>query len=248
MSYQNIDFRISDRIAYLKLNRPEKRNALSLALIEELGLALNELAQNESIYAVFVLGNMEAFSAGGDLMEMQELSLEEAEKRSRLVQNTFQRLANLEVPVIAFIAGIAFGGGLELALHCDFRISSRSARFTFPEAKFGLIPGAGGTVLFPQLASKGDASYYLFTGHEIPIDKAYDLGIVQKVVYADELDKEMHHLACYFSGCSLEAIKAMKRMVKRAKPNLTENYEQESKEFARVLQLVGREGIKTKFK
>jgi len=248
MSYQYIDIRVSDRIVYFKLNRPEKHNAISLGMLQEFSQALDEIEQNESVYAVFVLGNMEAFSAGGDLMEMQELNFEDAEKRSRLVQDTFRRLANLEVPVIAFIEGIAFGGGLELALHCDFRVSSRSARFTFPESKFGIIPGGGGTVLFPQIASKGDASYYLLTGHEIPIDKAYDLGIVQKVVYADELEKEMDHLACYFSACSLDAIKAIKRMIKRAKPDLSDNYKLEAKEFAQVLQIAGREGIKSKFK
>lgn len=249
MPYQYITVRFENHIAHLSLNRPSKHNALCIAMVQELNQFVKQCATDSKLKAVFISGNEKAFSAGGDLKEMQFLNQDEAEIRSKYVQDTFRLYAELPVPVIAFISGICFGGGLEFALHCDFRIASSTAKLALPEVKYGMIPGAGGTVQLPLQMAKADAAYFLLTGSEIPLQKALSNGLVQKIVEPMELDEEKEKMQAYISSASAEALSAVKKMLILSDANEPNKaYQTESALFAKLLCENGRGGIEQNFK
>jgi len=232
----------------ITLNRPEKHNAMCINLVEQLFAEINKVKTDDSIKAVFITGNEKAFSAGGDLDEMKFLSKDEAEKRSLFVQDTFKVIQNLDVPVVAFISGICFGGGMELALHTDFRYCTSTARFALPEVKYGIIPGAGGTVQLPQQLNLADAAFYLLTGNEIPVAKLQQAGFIQKVIDGKLLTVEMENLAEYFSSISRKVLLALKDQLKRSRlAHLQSNYSNEAALFASLLSSQGRTGIDKEF-
>lgn len=248
MQFNYIISKQVNAILFITLNRPDKHNALCIDLVKELNLAFTEAKDNDGINAIFVLGNKNAFSAGGDLKEMKTLEKAEAQKRSAFVQETFCLMSEIEIPVISLISGICFGGGLELALHTDFRICAESARIGLPEVKYGMIPGAGGTVQLPNYLGKADASYYLLTGNEIPLQKALHAGLIQKTVADKEFNNEIEILANYFRSANRNALKAVKKMLMQNGNNKTNaNYAMESDFFATLLTQQGHRGIEDKF-
>lgn len=247
MHFNYIISKQENKILFITLNRPKKHNALCIDMVKELNNAFNIAISNNGLQAIFILGNENAFSAGGDLKEMQNLDKDEAEKRSLFVQETFSLLNKIEIPVIAFISGICFGGGLELALHTDFRICDESARIGLPEVKYGMIPGAGGTVQLPIYLSKADASYFLLTGNEIPIQKALNAGLVQKVIPNHEFKEEIEILANYFRSANKQALIAVKKMVSQKGNKMESNYKMEADFFATLLTQQGHKGIEDNF-
>lgn len=249
MNYQFIDVNIEDKVGYLLLSRPEKYNALCIAMVKEINHCFHELKNNESLNALFILGNEKAFCAGGDLKEMQFLSKEEAETRSQYVQDTFQILQTLSFPVVAWVNGICFGGGLELVLHCDFCFCSENAQLALPEVKYGMIPGAGGVTLLKHRMSKADAMYYLSTGDVIPLEKAYQSGLVQALYTKEAFDKNYIEKQKYFSTTNSEALRAIKKInsVDNKIP-IKDVYSMESDSFSSLLYQNGRKGIDKNFK
>jgi len=248
MQFNYIISKQESGILYITLNRPEKHNALCIDLVKELNGAFTEAKQNNEIRAMFILGNKNAFSAGGDLKEMKSLDKAEAVKRSNFVQKTFRMLNEIEIPVVSLISGICFGGGLELALHTDFRFCAENTRIGLPEVKYGMIPGAGGTVQLPNYLGKADASYYLLKGEGIPLQKALNTGLIQKIIPDQDFEKEIVILADYFRSANIYALKAVKQMVKQnGNGKVDENYKMESDYFATLLSQQGHQGIEDKF-
>ncbi len=248
MDYTYILTKIENNILYVTLNRPQKHNALCIDMVRELNHVFAEANNMKNIKALFLLGNEKAFSAGGDLIEMKTLDQKEAEKRSTFVQSTFLLLNKLEVPVVAFISGICFGGGLELAMHSDFRICAENARLALPEVRYGMIPGAGGTVQLPIQLGNADAAYYLLTGNDIPLTKAYNAGLIQNVVSLIEFEKEQIAQANYFTEASKEALIAIKKMLhENAKSDFNEIYKKEALWFSSLLSQIGHKEIVSKF-
>jgi enoyl-CoA hydratase len=189
MAYQTIALAVADRVATLTLNRPDKLNALNDEMIEELGVAVDEIGERTDIGGVILTGAGRAFVAGADITELERHGGIAAKALSRRGQLVFNRLEALPKPVIAAVNGFALGGGCELAMACHVRIASDAAKFGQPEVKLGLIPGYGGTQRLPRLVGKGRALQLLMTGEMIDAAEAFRIGLVNRVVPAGELIK-----------------------------------------------------------
>ncbi|MEO5590611.1 MAG: enoyl-CoA hydratase-related protein [Gemmatimonadaceae bacterium] len=186
MSYQFLTLEVSDRVATLTVNRPDKLNALNDATIAELGRAIDEVREREDIAGLIVTGAGRAFVAGADISELASQTPTIAKARARTGQEIFRRFETSPKPVIAAVNGFSLGGGCELALACHIRIASDKAKFGQPEVKLGLCPGYGGTQRLARLVGKGRAIQLLITAEMIDAAEAFRLGIVNKVVAADD--------------------------------------------------------------
>ncbi|HME90714.1 MAG TPA: enoyl-CoA hydratase/isomerase family protein [Myxococcaceae bacterium] len=175
-----INVRIAEGIAELELNRPHVRNAINVEMVREMGAALESLLQRDELRAVVLSGiDGKAFASGADVAEMRERTHREA--FFAINASLFQKLEDFPRPTIAAIEGYALGGGLELALACDLRVGSRSARVGLPEATLGIYPAAGGTFRLPRLIGLGRAKDLIFTGRILEAEEAYALGIFERL-------------------------------------------------------------------
>ncbi|MDR1029069.1 MAG: enoyl-CoA hydratase/isomerase family protein [Clostridiales Family XIII bacterium] len=175
MKYENIIVRTDGNIVIVNLNRPKSLNALNAALIAELSDAFDRLIGDPGIRAVVMTGEQN-FAAGADITDMVEFTPEEA--RAFTFSATFNKIAACPKPVIAAIEGFALGGGMELALCCDFRIASPGAKMGFPEINLGIFPGAGGTQRLPRLIGISKAKRMIFTGALLKGEAALACGLV----------------------------------------------------------------------
>lgn len=215
MPYQTIIYEKEDNIALITLNRPDSLNALSSKLAQELEQVSDEIATDDSVRVVIITGAGRAFSAGADIKEI--MSPGEASLGTRLAKGKpltfFNKIENLDKPVIGAINGLAIGGGCELALVCDLRIASTTAKFGFGEIKIGVIPAGGGTVRSPRLIGIAKAKEMLFFGDPIDAEEAYRLGLVNKVVPPESLLDEAKKWAKTLSQRPPLALKAVKSCV-----------------------------------
>ena len=177
----------ADGVATLRLNRPPM-NALSQALLAEIGGAAQLFADDDAVKAVVVLGGEKAFAAGADITEFGDRAA--ARQMGRALRDAFDRLAAIPRPVIAALNGFALGGGLELAMCCDLRIASEKARVGQPEILLGIIPGAGGTQRLPRLVGPARAKELIWSGRQVRADEALAIGLVDRVAPADELEDQ----------------------------------------------------------
>ena len=239
MSYETLDVRIEDRVAWLTLNRPEKLNALTPESMRELRRFCTEADDDEDVHVVVLRGAGErAFCAGMDLKWSEGLTKKERIEQGRLGEKTFSMLERLSVPVIAAVHGYAVGGGLELALAADFIVCSDTARMGLVEITLsarppyqpkymnggedpdqpevgGSAPGWGGVKRLPKRVGKARAKEMLFTGIQLDAARALELGLVNSVFPADEFDKQVAGLA--------ERIAAMNRYNLRLVKELVDN-------------------------
>ena len=189
MPYSHILFQVEESgIALLTVNRPEKLNALSGAVIGELADAFGRVANDPAIRAAILTGAGEkAFVAGADIGELAALSPYEARAFALRGQAVFRQLETCGKPSVAAVNGFALGGGLELAMACTVRFASEDARLGQPEVKLGIIPGYGGTQRLPRLVGRGRAMELLLAGDPIPAAEAYRIGLVNAVMPQAEL-------------------------------------------------------------
>ena len=190
MSYQFLTLEVSDRIATLTVNRPDKLNALNDATIGELGEAIDDVRSRSDVAGLIVTGAGRAFVAGADISELSGQTPTIAKARAQRGQEIFRRFATSPKPVIAAVNGFALGGGCELALACHIRIASDKAKFGLPEVKLGTCPGYGGTQRLSRLIGKGRAIQLIATAEMIDAAEAYRIGLVNKVTTVDELIPE----------------------------------------------------------
>jgi enoyl-CoA hydratase len=190
MPFKFLTLEVADRIATLTVNRPDKLNALNDATIAELGNAIDQIRVDDSIGGALLTGAGRAFVAGADISELSSQTPVLAKARARAGQDVFRRFETCPKPVIAVVNGFALGGGCELAMACHVRIASDAAKFGQPESKLGLLPGYGGSQRLPRLIGKGRATQLLLTGEMIDAAEAYRIGLVNKVVPADQLMTE----------------------------------------------------------
>jgi enoyl-CoA hydratase len=184
-------FELSDGIARITINRPDKLNALNATVLSELGDAITRVETDAAVRGVILTGaGSKAFVAGADITELAKQNPIEGKARSLLGQQVFRRLERCGKPVIAAVNGFALGGGCELAMACHIRIASDQARFGQPEVKLGIGPGYGGTARLPRLVGRGRALELLLTGAMIDAAEAYRIGLVNRVVPADKLLEE----------------------------------------------------------
>lgn len=187
MSYETIILDRKEGIGYLTINRPKVFNAINNQMIEEMKRAIEELHQDRLVGAVIITGTGKAFQTGADIEELSQMSPLEILQWNQGVVENFEALEKMRQPVIAAINGYALGGGLELALACTIRIAADSAKMGLPEVKIGILPGAGGTQRLPRLIGKGLAAEMILTGEMIDAQEAYRIGLVNRVVPAEQL-------------------------------------------------------------
>jgi len=188
MAYETLLYEKRNAIGHIKINRPEKLNALNCTVIEELFDCFQALQKDEEVRVVILTGSGEkAFVAGADLNELALQSPVEGKETSQFGQQVFNLIENLGKPVIAAINGFALGGGCELAMACTLRIAAETARLGQPEVKLGLIPGYGGSQRLPRLVGKGRALELILTGEPVTAPEAHRIGLVNQVVPAEEL-------------------------------------------------------------
>ncbi|MFK9118739.1 enoyl-CoA hydratase-related protein [Peribacillus castrilensis] len=185
--YKFILCEIEDKIAVVTINRPPV-NPLNTKVFQELSIVFDELEANEDVRAIVLTGSGEkAFVAGADINEMASLDLVGINMMNKTSRTVFTKIENVTKPVIAALNGMALGGGLELALACDLRISSDRAKFAFPEVGLGIIPGGGGTQRLQKIVGQGVAKELLYFGDMIDAQRALDLHLVNKLVTAGEV-------------------------------------------------------------
>jgi enoyl-CoA hydratase len=181
-------FELTDGIARITVNRPDKLNALNAIVIAELGDAVTRIETDSAVRGVIVTGaGTKAFVAGADINELTEQGATGGRARATAGQQVFRRLERCGKPVIAAVNGFALGGGCELAMACHLRVASDNAKFGQPEVKLGIAPGYGGTVRLPRLVGKSRALELLLTGEMIDAAEAHRIGLVNRVVPPDRL-------------------------------------------------------------
>lgn len=188
MAYQHILFESKDGIVTVTFNRPKALNALNAALMDELGDAVDQIAGDEGLRALILTGAGEkSFVAGADITELAEYGPLQGKHFAAKGQVVLNGLQDLPIPVIAAVNGFALGGGLEVALACDFIYAAENAMFGLPEITLGLIPGFGGTQRLARLIGINRAKEMIFTGKMLPASEAAAIGLVNKVSPADKL-------------------------------------------------------------
>ncbi|MGZ5192754.1 MAG: enoyl-CoA hydratase/isomerase family protein [Kaistella sp.] len=201
MNYENIILEKDGKTAIITINRPESLNALNYKTIQELSEAFGQLNDDADVRVIILTGSGEkSFVAGADIKEFSDFGTKAAEDLARNGQNIlFNKIENLNKPVIAAVNGFALGGGLELAMSCHIRYASENAKLGLPEVTLGLIPGYGGTQRLPQLVGKGLANELIFSAKMITAERAKEIGLVNEVFSSEELLDKTKELATLIS-------------------------------------------------
>ena len=215
MNYEILKLDIIDGIATVTISRPKAMNALNTRFFNEMDSMVAQISANKEVKVMVITGDGKAFVAGADISEMVDKDSQEGASFSKLGQNTFRSFGEMSIPVIAAINGFALGGGLELAMGCDFRIASTKAKFGQPEVNLGLIPGYAGTQRLSRLVGMGDALYLLMTADMICADDALRMGLVQKVFEPENLMEETLKIAKNIASKGPLAIKKVKSVVRK---------------------------------
>lgn len=182
-----VEFEQRGHVGLITINRPEVLNALNLEVIEQLDDILLRAESQEDVHVIVITGAGRSFVAGADIGEMVNYTADDAKRFSHHGNNTMMHITRFPSPVIAAVNGFALGGGCELSMACDIRVASEKAVFGQPECGLGIIPGYGGTQRLARLIGKGRAKELIFTCDRIDAQEAYRIGLVNKVVPAEEL-------------------------------------------------------------
>jgi enoyl-CoA hydratase len=203
------------RVGIVTLNRPQQHNALNDAVMDRLGEALLALDADDGIGAIVLTGAAKAFAAGADIAAMADWTYMDV-YRSEFITRNWETIRRVRKPVIAAVAGFAFGGGCELALSCDLIVAAQSAKFALPEIKLAMLPGAGGTQRLPRAIGKAKAMDMCLSARQLDASEADRYGLVSRVVADERLMEETLALATAIAGYSLPALMAIKESVNRA--------------------------------
>lgn len=187
VQFENLKYRKEGHIGILTLSRPKFLNALNSKLLKELEDALDNINADESVYVLIITGDGKSFAAGTDVSEMKDYNSEEGRVLGELGSSVFKKIELMKIPTIAAINGFALGGGCELAMSCDIRIASDTARFGQPEVGLGITPGYSGCVRLPRLIGIAKAKELILTGDYISASEAERLGLVNRIVATEDL-------------------------------------------------------------
>lgn len=193
MTFETLTLEIKDRIATVTVNRPKALNAINRQVLEELMMAFSQIRKHgREVGSVIVTGSGDkAFVAGADISSMKDMTALDAEEFTKLGHNAMRAIETCDVPVIAAVNGFALGGGMELALACDFIYASKNAKLGLPEVNLGLFPGFGGTQRLARLIGRARAKELVYTADIISADQAFALGVVNKVCEQDKLIEDV---------------------------------------------------------
>ena len=214
--YENIILEFDGPIATLTVNRPDKRNAVNNATVEEIDDAVGRVEKDPELRVLIVTGAGEkAFVAGADIHELNKRDVILGRTETRRRQEVYSRIEQMEVPSIAAINGWALGTGLELAMVCTLRVASATAKMGQPEVKLGIIPGAGGTFRLPRIVGLGRAMEMILTGEPVNADQALFMGLVNRVCPPEKLMEEVQSLAKNIARLPKLAVQYAKEAVLR---------------------------------
>ncbi|MDY6861775.1 MAG: enoyl-CoA hydratase/isomerase family protein [Thermodesulfobacteriota bacterium] len=215
MEYSTIQFKKEGEIGYIFLNRPKQLNAINKKMIDELYYLIDEEIENdEDLGAIIITGNEKIFCAGADITEVTKVSsVKNAYYFSKQYQKIFNKVEDISKIVIAAISGYAVGGGCELALSCDWRVLSETARMGLAEINIGALPGGGGTQKLPRLIGIAKAKELLYTGEAISASEALKFGLANTVVPVDKLLDEAKKIAEKLLKNSKIALRFIKQTV-----------------------------------
>jgi enoyl-CoA hydratase len=187
-TYQNLKVESKDGIFFITVNRPDKMNALNRQTVQEIGMAVKQAKEDNSVFGIMLTGEgQKAFVAGADIKEFMGLTGDQGKEMAKAGQDVFQSIEDCPKPVIAAVNGFALGGGCELAMACHLRVASENAQFGQPEVNLGLIPGYGGTQRLVRYIGKTKALELTITAERINAQQALQLGLVNYVVAPDAL-------------------------------------------------------------
>jgi enoyl-CoA hydratase len=230
MSYRDILVETHERVGVIRLNRPQRMNALSDALATELAAALAAFDADANIGAVVITGNDKAFAAGADIGNMADWDYQKVYGDNYIM--SWESVKHTRKPVIAAVAGYALGGGCELAMMCDIIIAAETAKFGQPEITIGTMPGMGGTQRLPRAVGKAKAMDWCLTGRMIDAAEAEKSGLVARVVPANKLVDEALAVAAKIASYSLPVVLKVKEAINRAyESSLAEGLLFERREF-----------------
>ncbi len=204
-----------EEFALIRLNRPQALNALSFKLVRDLSNALDEVAVSDVRGLLFIGAGDKAFCAGADIGELAGRTIAQTKRGAQLGQAVMEKITRLPMPSVAIVNGYAFGGGLELALACTFRLVTPSAKMALPEIKLGLIPGYGGTQRLPRLVGEARALEMILTARALDAQTALHWGLANRLVEGDPLAAGIA-FAREFSVYSLPALGCAREAVQRA--------------------------------
>ena len=236
---QTIIYEQQGEVALLTFNRPQKLNALNYELIDRLMALLNQIEDDDNIRAVILTGKGRAFSAGGDIPEFTksiEQGVEIALKQfCRRGQNLTKYLENFPKPIIAAVNGIAFGGGCEITEAVHLAVASEDAIFAKPEINIGIPPTFGGTQRLPRLVGRKRALELLLTGDYFSAARAYEMGLINKVVSPQELLPAAFELAArILRHSSLTTSRIITAVTRGINSTIDEGLHIEAEQFARM--------------
>ena len=203
---------VEDGVATIRLDRPPV-NALNTEMQDGIRAAAIECTDRDDIRAVILWGGDKVFVAGADVKEFHVMSTQDMQRRAAALTGALDAVARIPKPVIAAVTGYALGGGCELALTADFRVSADNARWGQPEILLGIIPGAGGTQRLPRLIGPAKAKDLIYTGRFVAADEAHELGLVDVVVAADEVYATARAMAVKFARGPALALRAAKAAI-----------------------------------
>ncbi len=215
MAYENILVETRGHVGLITLNRPKALNALSEGLVSDLGQALDGFENDDNIRAVVITGSEKAFAAGADIKEMADKSFVDCYVGDFITQG-WERITTCRKPIIAAVAGYALGGGCEVAMMCDIILAADTAKFGQPEITLGIIPGAGGTQRLTRAVGKAKAMDMILTGRQMDAGEAERVGLVSRVIPADNLLEEALKAASRIADMSLPSVMMAKESVNRS--------------------------------
>jgi enoyl-CoA hydratase len=216
MEYFGLKLETQENIALITMSRPGVLNALNSEVIASFSKAVKAVSQDKKIRVLIITGEGKSFVAGADIKELSQMKPDTAYNFSRKGQQAFLRLEMLDIPVIAAVNGFALGGGCELALACDMRIGSSTAKFGMPEVGLGLMPGFAGTQRLCQLIGYANAMFMMTTAEPLNADDALRLGLLQIVVEPHQLMEVSFDVAQKIASRGKYAVKAVKELARKS--------------------------------
>lgn len=232
MKYQTIIAIKKANIARIKLNRPNAKNAINEQMLIELEEFI--LSFNRDISFCIISGFDDFFSAGGDIKDMSEFTKDKALEVSIRAQRVFNILETGDFISIALVSGLAYGGGLEMALACNVVFASINTKFCMPEMSLGIIPGGGGTVRFANIAGNKAAFYYITSGKVFDALKAQELGIVSNI-FEDNLEEKTMEYIHSMKNLNAKTLVSLKHQLSKKDSSLNDLYNNESKLFSETI-------------
>lgn len=221
---------VIEQVGVLRINRPDKLNALNLATMEQLVAGLQRFDDDPAVRCMLLAGSERAFAAGADIAEMADATMVEMYQRDQFAR--WERIRRIKKPIVGAVSGYALGGGCELMMHCDIVIAAETARFGQPEINIGVMPGAGGTQRLTRAVGKARAMDLVLTGRMWTAEEAWRAGLVSRIVPAEHWFDEALRVCHELTSKSPLALRFAKESVLKAfESTLAEGLEFERKLF-----------------